>query len=510
MIHYWQHRTIPALRLTLPYKEDWLTFTEVQKRCNVNLDVEAIPIADYSTKVSLALNTGENVPDVILYQSTTGENASLALNGALVPISDYSDWTPNFNARVEEMDLQDDVDMLNLQDGKRYYMPSLTDKPFYDGGLILREDYLESKGLEAPKTFDDLYEILKAYKADYPDSYPLTILAGPRVLFRMTMPSFGISVGKNSADGSYVLSYDYDNKDFFAGAIDDKCKEYFAFLNKLYSEGLLDPEMADPIDGDKWSQKLATGSSMATYAYYDQIGGVEAASEIDGFKLQMYAPLEGPAGAHHQPKSRTGSGIMFPKKTAERDDFERMPRFISTVVVIAIMNEILSPSTGLLNNLLHNVFGMTPIYFMNEPGWFRPLYILSESWQYTGWTAIIYLAAITGISSDLYEAAEMDGATRLQQIFHVTIPSIMPTIMVMLIMNVGRMLSIGYEKVLLMYTPSNSGVSDIIDTLVYRTGLQNQNYSYATAIGLFGGIIGLILVSGSNAISKKLTDESLY
>ena len=264
---------------TLPYKEDWLTFTEVQKRCNVNLDVEAIPIADYSTKVSLALNTGENVPDVILYQSTTGENASLALNGALVPISDYSDWTPNFNARVEEMGLQDDVDMLNLQDGKRYYMPSLTDKPFYDGGLILREDYLESKGLEAPKTFDDLYEILKAYKADYPDSYPLTILAGPRVLFRMTMPSFGISVGKNSADGSYVLSYDYDNKDFFAGAIDDKCKEYFAFLSKLYSEGLLDPEMADPIDGDKWSQKLATGSSMATYAYYDQIGGVEAASE---------------------------------------------------------------------------------------------------------------------------------------------------------------------------------------------------------------------------------------
>lgn len=313
---------------TLPYKEDWLTFTEVQKRCNVNLDVEAIPIADYSTKVSLALNTGENVPDVILYQTTTGENASLALNGALVPISDYSDWTPNFNARVEEMDLQDDVDMLNLQDGKRYYMPSLTDKPFYDGGLILREDYLESKGLEAPKTFDDLYEILKAYKADYPDSYPLTILAGPRVLFRMTMPSFGISVGKNSADGSYVLSYDYDSKDFFAGAIDDKCKEYFAFLNKLYSEGLLDPEMADPIDGDKWSQKLATGSSMATYAYYDQIGGVEAASEIDGFKLQMYAPLEGPAGAHHQPKSRTGSGIMFPKKTAERDDFERIVRTI--------------------------------------------------------------------------------------------------------------------------------------------------------------------------------------
>lgn len=187
-----------------------------------------------------------------------------------------------------------------------------------------------------------------------------------------------------------------------------------------------------------------------------------------------------------------------------------MPRFISTVVVIAIMNELLSPSSGLLNTFLQNTFGIDPIYFMNESKWFRPLYIISEAWQYTGWTAVIYLAAITGISSDLYEAAEMDGATRIQQIFHVTIPSIMPTIMVMLIMNVGRMLSIGYEKVLLMYTPSNSGVSDIIDTLVYRTGLQNQNYSYATAIGLFGSIISLILVSGSNKVSKELTGESLY
>jgi putative aldouronate transport system permease protein len=187
-----------------------------------------------------------------------------------------------------------------------------------------------------------------------------------------------------------------------------------------------------------------------------------------------------------------------------------MPRFISTVVVIAIMNELLSPSSGLINTLLTNMFGMQPVYFMNDAGWFRPLYILSESWQYTGWTAIIYLAAITGINSDLYEAAEMDGANRMQQIFHVTIPSILPTIMVMLIMNIGRLLSIGYEKILLMYTPTNSGVSDIIDTLVYRTGLQNQNYSYATAIGLFGGIIGLILVSGANAASKKLTGDGLY
>lgn len=187
-----------------------------------------------------------------------------------------------------------------------------------------------------------------------------------------------------------------------------------------------------------------------------------------------------------------------------------MPRFISTVVVIAIMGELLSPSSGLLNMFLHNVFGMKPIYFMNEPQFFRWLYVLTDAWQFTGWTAIIYLAAITGISVDLFEAAQIDGANRLQQIFHVTIPSILPTIMVMLILNVGRMLSLGFEKVLLMYTPSNSQVSDILETLVYRTGLANQNYSYATAIGLFSGIIGVVLVSSSNTLSKKMTGDGIY
>jgi putative aldouronate transport system permease protein len=187
-----------------------------------------------------------------------------------------------------------------------------------------------------------------------------------------------------------------------------------------------------------------------------------------------------------------------------------MPRFISTVVVIAILTELLSPSTGIVNHVLGSVFGMKPFYFMNEPRAFRWIYVLVDTWQYTGWTAIIYLAAITGISVDLYEAATIDGATRAQQVFHITIPSILPTIMVMLIINVGRLLSLGFEKVLLMYTPANSGVSDIIDTLVYRTGLADQNYSYATAVGLFSGVVGVLLISTSNALSRRLTGESVY
>ena len=187
-----------------------------------------------------------------------------------------------------------------------------------------------------------------------------------------------------------------------------------------------------------------------------------------------------------------------------------MPRFVSTVVVIAIIGELLSPSSGIVNKFLTENFGIEPIYFMNNPEYFRIIYVLLDTWQFTGWTAIIYLAAITSIPQDMYEAATIDGAGHLQQIWYITIPSIMPTIMIMLILNVGRLLSLGFEKVLLMYTPANSGVSDILDTLVYRTGLANQNYAYATAIGLFTGIIGIILVSSSNRISKKVTGESIY
>lgn len=316
---------------TLPFKNDWLIVQEIQKRYNVEMNFEPIPIADYATKVSLALNTGTNVPDVILYQTTKGENASLALNGAIVPISDYADWTPNFNARVKEFGLEDAVAELNLKDGKRYFMPALFDKPFYDGGLIMREDLLEEYGLQAPKTFDELYTVLKKFKEENPDSYPLTILAGPRVLYRMTMPSYGISVGKNGADGTNTLSWDYENKQYFTGAISEQYREYMRFMSKLYKEGLLDPEMAEPIDGDRWAQKLATGKAFATYAYYDQIGGVTASATAPGFKLQMYPPLEGPAGAHHQQKNSTGSGIIFPAKTANRADFERIVRTVDEI-----------------------------------------------------------------------------------------------------------------------------------------------------------------------------------
>lgn len=187
-----------------------------------------------------------------------------------------------------------------------------------------------------------------------------------------------------------------------------------------------------------------------------------------------------------------------------------MPRFISTVVVVSFITEILSPSSGIVNHFLKAVFDMEPIFFTNEPAYFRLIYILSDTWQYTGWTAIVYLAAIAGINSELYEAAMIDGASRWQQTRYITLPSIMSTIMVMFIMKVGHLLSLGFEKILLLYSPKNSVVSDIIDTFVYRVGLVQSNYSYSTAVGLFGGVVGVILVVSANKISRSLTGESLY
>ncbi len=304
---------------TLPFKADWKSVVEAQKSANAEVTFEVIPIADYQQKVSLGLNTG-NAPEVILYQTVTkGELAALALNGAIAPISDHADLTPNFNQLVKDWGLEEDVNNLALKDGKRYFLPALFDKPFYDGGLLIRQDLLDKFKLEAPKTFDDLYAVLKKFKEADPKSFPLTTLVEPRVLFRMTMPSFGISLGKNASTGTHVLSWDYGKKEYFAGATSDLYKQYLAYFAKLHKEGLFDPEMVNA--GDKWTSKLATGASAASWAYYDQIGGITSTSKIEGIAFNMLPPLEGPGGAHHQPKSKTAGGALFTKKAMERADF---------------------------------------------------------------------------------------------------------------------------------------------------------------------------------------------
>ncbi len=195
------------------------------------------------------------------------------------------------------------------------------------------------------------------------------------------------------------------------------------------------------------------------------------------------------------------------KKTVQTVSY--LPHFISLVVVCGMVKELLSNS-GPINQLIAS-FGGEKIAFMSEAAWFDAIYILSGVWQALGWGTILYLAAMTGINTELYEAATMDGAGKIKQALNVTIPGILPTVMTLLIMDIGGIVtSTNMQKVLLLYNPLNQARADIIGTLVYRMGIAGGNFSYAAAVGLFEGVLGLILVSGANFLSKKLTETSLW
>ena len=196
----------------------------------------------------------------------------------------------------------------------------------------------------------------------------------------------------------------------------------------------------------------------------------------------------------------------FFKKFAQSITY--MPHFISLVVVCGLLTEFCQLN-GLFNDVI-TFFGGHRIIFLQRPEWFRTIYIGSGIWQGIGWGSIIYLAALAGIDQELYEAASIDGAGRWQQTLHVTIPGIMPTIVILLILNVGQMMNVGYEKVLLLYNSLTYSTADIISTFVYRMGIQNFNYGYATAVGLFNSLVNMVLLVSANAISRKVNETSLW
>ena len=186
-----------------------------------------------------------------------------------------------------------------------------------------------------------------------------------------------------------------------------------------------------------------------------------------------------------------------------------IPYFISTVIICGMLVNFLSPSTGIVNMVIE-ALGGEPINFLMEPKWFRTVFIASGVWQGFGWSAIIYLAALTGVSPELYEAAKMDGASKIQRVIHISIPSILPTIVVTLILQIGTLMSIGYEKIILLYNPVTLEVADVISSYTYRTGLVEGNYSFASAVGLFNSVINLILVAFANKVSRKVSEVSLW
>lgn len=200
------------------------------------------------------------------------------------------------------------------------------------------------------------------------------------------------------------------------------------------------------------------------------------------------------------------SGTRF-KKTVQMVTYA--PYFISTVVLVAMLMEFTSIRGGLINNII-GVFGIEPINFFGESTYFKSLYVWSSIWQTMGYSSIIYIAALAGVDPTLYEAATIDGASRLQKIVYVDIPSILPTAIILLIVNAGQIMNVGFEKVFLMQTPLNLDASEIIATYAYKIGMVSGQFSFSTAIDLFNSVINLILLVTLNKISRKAGETSLW
>lgn len=186
-----------------------------------------------------------------------------------------------------------------------------------------------------------------------------------------------------------------------------------------------------------------------------------------------------------------------------------LPHFISIVVVAGIVTNFLAPSSGVINVILDKM-GFDKIYFLTRPEWFRTIFIGSNIWKEAGFGSIVYLAALSGINPSLYEASRIDGANRWQQIRHITLPGILPTIVIMLVIRIGKLLEVGYEMIILLYQPSTYETADVLSTYIYRVGIQGARYDMATAVGLFNAVIAFTLVFTANKISRKLTETSLW
>ena len=186
-----------------------------------------------------------------------------------------------------------------------------------------------------------------------------------------------------------------------------------------------------------------------------------------------------------------------------------MPNFLSVVVIVSMLTLFSNRDYGLFNKI-GDLFGAAPVDFMAKPAWFQPLYVFSNVWQYMGFNAIIYIAALASVDQELYEAASIDGASRMQKIIHISLPCIMGTIIIMFIMRIGSLMSVGFEKVYLMQNSVTLSASEVISTFIYKNGIQKGQFSYSTAVGLFNSVINFTLLMLANFVSKKATKTSLW
>ena len=186
-----------------------------------------------------------------------------------------------------------------------------------------------------------------------------------------------------------------------------------------------------------------------------------------------------------------------------------LPHFISMVVVVGIIQIFFTQNNGIVNNLIAAIGGQKQA-FLSDPGWFRPLYVGSGIWQSFGYSSIIYISAIVGIDPSLYEAARIDGISKFKSAWYITLPMISETIVILFILRLGSLMSVGFEKVYLMYSPATYETADVISTYVYRKGIEDSNYSFSTAVGLFNSVVNFTFVFTANMVSRKVADASLW
>lgn len=251
------------------------------------------------------------------------------------------------------------------------------------------------------------------------------------------------------------------------------------------------------------------GSNWVGFAYFQQFFGSYYFNQVisNTLLISLYSLVAGFPAPIILALLMNEVRISWFKRTVQTVTYA--PHFISMVVMCSMIILFLSPQSGFVNRIL-NAFGHDSIYFLGTPSMFKSVYVLSGLWQSTGWGSIIYMAALSGIDPQLHEAAVIDGAGRLRRIWHINIPGIMPTAIILLIMNCGSLLNVGFEKIFLLQNDLNHSASEVISTLVYQQGMIQQNYSYSTAVGLFNSVINCLLLITVNTIARKVGDTSLW
>jgi putative aldouronate transport system substrate-binding protein len=308
-----------------PYKKDWLIWSEITKRTNVTIDSVVVPSSDYEQKRSLLISTGDS--PMIIPKTYPGAEVQFIPSGAIIPVSDYVHLMPNYQSKVKDWNLQADLKQIMQDDGKYYVLPGLHEKPKYDYTFAIRKDILDKEDIKLPTTYDELYSVLKALKAKYPDVYPYSDRWKLDGTLNFVAPAFGVSAGWGAGTG---MNFDEKSDKFFFGPTTDDYKAMVTFFNKLVREGLMDPESFTQSD-DQAVQKFVNSKSfvIATNTQETVTYNKTLTANLGAGKFEV-AQIRTPAG----PKgdvvlgSRFENGIMISSKALKDPNFESIMRFI--------------------------------------------------------------------------------------------------------------------------------------------------------------------------------------